>query len=50
MVIFLTFKEDTFILDFVNKKEDIQEDFKPFYEATILDEEINVNLIYQLAK
>lgn len=39
-------KEDTFILDFVNTKEEIEESFKPYYEATILDEEINVNLIY----
>lgn len=39
-------KEDTFILDFVNNKEEIQEAFKPYYEATILDESINVNLIY----
>jgi type I restriction enzyme R subunit len=39
-------KEDTFILDFVNTKEEIEEAFKPYYEATILDEEINVNLIY----
>lgn len=39
-------KEDTFILDFINTKEEILEAFKPYYEATILDEEINVNLIY----
>lgn len=39
-------KEDTFILDFVNTKKDIEEAFKPYYEATVLDEEINVNLIY----
>lgn len=39
-------KEDTFILDFVNTKEEIEEAFRPYYEATILDEEINVNLIY----
>ncbi len=39
-------KEDTFILDFVNTKEEIEESFKPYYEGTILDEEINVNLIY----
>ena len=39
-------KEDTFILDFVNTKEEIEEAFKPYYEATILDETINVNLIY----
>src|SRR5699024_10828170 len=30
----------------VNKKEEIEEAFKPYYEATILDESINVNLIY----
>ena len=39
-------KKDTFILDFVNTAEEIQEAFKPYYESTILDEEINVNLIY----
>ena len=39
-------KEDTFVLDFVNTKEEIEEAFKPYYEATILDETINVNLIY----
>lgn len=39
-------KEDAFVLDFVNTKEEIEEAFKPYYEATILDETINVNLIY----
>jgi type I restriction enzyme R subunit len=39
-------KEDTFILDFVNTKDEILDSFKPYYEATILDEEININLIY----
>lgn len=39
-------KDDTFILDFVNTKEEIEEAFKPYYESTILDEEININLIY----
>lgn len=39
-------KKDTFILDFVNKDEEILEAFQPFYEATRLDEEININLIY----
>ncbi|CZQ91862.1 Hypothetical protein TFLO_1479 [Trichococcus flocculiformis] len=39
-------KKDTFILDFVNSEEDIQEAFQPFYEETTLDEEININLIY----
>ncbi len=39
-------KNDTFILDFVNKADDIKQSFQRFYESTILDEEINVNLIY----
>lgn len=30
----------------MNTKEEIEETFKPFYEATILDEIINVNLSY----
>lgn len=41
-------KNDTFILDFVNKAEDIQAAFMPYYEKTSLDEEINVNLIYDI--
>lgn len=32
--------------DFINVKEEIEEASKPYYEAIILDEEINVNLIY----
>lgn len=39
-------KNDTFILDFVNTAEEIEEAFKPYYESTSLDEEVNVNLIY----
>ena len=39
-------KTDTFVLDFVNTAEDIQKAFEPYYEATYLDEEINVNMIY----
>jgi type I restriction enzyme R subunit len=39
-------KHDTFIMDFVNEAEDIKESFAPFYKETVLDEEINVNLIY----
>lgn len=39
-------KKDTFILDFVNKDEEILKAFQPFYEVTRLDEEININLIY----
>ena len=32
-------KEDTFVLDFVNDAEDIREAFKPYYEATAIDEQ-----------
>lgn len=39
-------KKDTFILDFVNSADDIQTAFQPFYEVTTLDEEVNINLIY----
>lgn len=40
-------KVDTFILDFANKKEDILEAFQPFYQETSLEQEVNVDLIYQ---
>lgn len=40
-------KEDAFILDFVNTADDMKASFSRFYEATTLDEEVNVNLIYQ---
>ena len=39
-------KDDTFILDFVNKAEDIQASFEPYFEVTELDEAIDVNMIY----
>lgn len=39
-------KTDTFILDFVNDADDIKESFSKYYEETMLDEEIDVNLIY----
>lgn len=43
-------KYDTFILDFVNTKEDIMEAFQPFYQETYLEQEVNVDLIYQVQK
>ena len=43
-------KTDTFVLDFVNTADEIREAFEPYYEATILDEEINPNLIYDTRK
>lgn len=43
-------KHDTFILDFINTKEDILEAFQPFYQETFLEQEVNVDLIYQVQK
>ncbi len=43
-------KADTFVLDFANKKEDILEAFQPFYQETSLEQEVNVDLIYQTEK
>ncbi len=43
-----TGKTDTFVLDFVNKAEDIQDAFQPFYQETSLSQEVNVDLIYKL--
>ena len=40
-------KSDTFVLDFVNSQEDIQEAFQPFYQETILESEVNTDLLYQ---
>ena len=41
-------KEDTFILDFRNKPEEIYEAFKPFYELTPVDELIDAQHLYRL--
>ena len=38
------------MLDFANKKEDILEAFQPFYQETSLEQEVNVDLIYQTEK
>jgi len=43
-------KTDTFILDFINTADDIREAFQPFYQETLLSEEVNVDLIYQTQK
>ena len=42
-----TGKVDTFILDFANTQEDILAAFQPFYQETFLEQEVNVDLIYQ---
>lgn len=41
-------KEDTFILDFVNNKDDILESFQPYYQQTSLTESTDPNLLYDL--
>jgi len=41
-------KTDTFVLDFVNSAEDIQKSFAPYYEETVLGEETDPNILYDL--
>jgi len=41
-------KHDTFVLDFVNEAEEIQESYKPYYEQTIVEETSDPNLLYDL--
>lgn len=41
-------KTDTFILDFINKPEDIKEAFQPFYQETMLESEVNTDLLYNV--
>ena len=41
-------KQDTFVLDFVNSAEDICKSFEPYYEETVLEEETDPNVIYDL--
>ncbi|MBI5416425.1 type I restriction endonuclease subunit R [Candidatus Poribacteria bacterium] len=41
-------KEDTFVLDFVNNREDILAAFQPYYEQTHLTETADPNKLYDL--
>ncbi|MCD8477573.1 MAG: hypothetical protein LRY68_06470 [Sulfurospirillum sp.] len=41
-------KEMTFVLDFVNEAEEIQEAFEPYYKTTELEDVTDPNLVYQL--
>ncbi len=43
-------KEDTFVMDFVNEPEDILESFKPFYNVTRLENDIEPNEIYTIER
>ncbi|MBI3797403.1 MAG: type I restriction endonuclease subunit R [Deltaproteobacteria bacterium] len=41
-------KEDTFVLDFVNDRQEIQEAFKQFYEGAEMGEEVDPARLYQI--
>ena len=41
-------KEDTFVLDFVNEAEEVQEAFKPYYEQTRIEDRADPHLLYAL--
>lgn len=43
-----TGKTDTFVLDFVNKPDKIQEAFQPYYQGTVLTEETDPNKLYSI--
>ena len=44
----MTGKTDTFVLDFVNEPQDVQESFQPYYEGTKLTGETDPNGLYQI--
>ena len=41
-------KEDTFVLDFVNDREEIKEAFKQYYEGAEMGEEADPNQMYAI--
>jgi type I restriction enzyme R subunit len=41
-------KEDTFVLDFVNDREEIREAFKTYYEGAEIGEEVDPSRLYQI--
>ncbi len=41
-------KEDTFVLDFQNEAEEVQESFKPYYEKTEIEKRVEPNLLFLL--
>jgi len=44
----MTGKTDTFVMDFVNKPQIIQESFQPYYQGTLLVEETDPNKLYSI--
>ncbi len=41
-------KEDTFVLDFVNDRDEILKSFQPYFESTTVDEPTDPDLLYTL--
>ena len=41
-------KNSTFVLDFINSADDIQKSFEPYYEATVLEQATDPNVLYDL--
>lgn len=41
-------KKNTMVLDFANEAEEIQAAFEPYYETTLLSEETDPNLLYEI--
>ena len=41
-------KQGTMVLDFANEAEEIQKAFEPYYETTLLSEETDPNLLYEV--
>ena len=41
-------KEDTFVLDFINSPEEIQEAFQPYYERTLVGDRAEARQLYEL--
>jgi type I restriction enzyme, R subunit len=41
-------KEDTFVLDFINNRDEILHSFQPYFESTTVDEPTDPDLLYDL--
>jgi len=41
-------KEDTFVLDFVNDADEIQEAFRQYYEGSVMGEEVDPDRLYEI--
>lgn len=41
-------KDDTFVLDFVNNPEEIQDAFKQYYDGAVMGEEVDSDRLYEL--